>query len=119
MSAGRWGELVESWAKSGQSGRAFADEHGVAECSLRWWKAELARRARNEPARRSPGPGRKGRRVVALARVVREGEAPPSPTVDTANASIVIAVGAARIVVEHDFDAQLLRAVVAALGERS
>jgi hypothetical protein len=117
MSAGRWAEVVEAWAQSGRSARAFAEEHGVSEGSLRWWKSELTRRARNVPARRSPGRGRSRSRVVALAKVVREGEAPPSSTDDPANPPVVIVVGSARIVVQHDFDAQLLRAVVHALAE--
>src|SRR4051812_20134039 len=118
MSAGRWAELVDAWAASGRSARVFAEEHGVTEGSLRWWKAERARRARSEPARRSPGPGRKPSRVVALARVVREGEAPAASTSDPANPPVVVIVGSARILVQHDFDAQLLRAVVHALCER-
>ena len=120
ISAGRWAELVDAWSASGQSARAFADEHGVAEASLRWWKGELARRGRNERARRSPGPGRdrRGGRVVALARVVREGEVMPTEA-EPANPPVVIAVGLARILVQHDFDAQLLRAVVHALSERA
>ena len=32
--------------------------------------------------------------------------------------SVVIAIGPARILVEHDFDARLLRAIVRALGEQ-
>lgn len=114
MSAGRWAELVEKWAASGQSARAVAEEHGVAEASLRWWKTELARRARNEPARRCPGPRRSRSQVVALAKVVREGEPPPD---EPANPPVVIVVGSARILVQHDFDSQLLRAVIHALGE--
>jgi hypothetical protein len=114
LSAGKWSELVSAWEASGQSGRAFADQHGVSEASLRWWKGELARRNRREPARRSPGPGRT-RVEVALAKVVREGEQAPSST-EPVISPVVIAVGPARIVVQHDFDARLLRAIVEALG---
>jgi hypothetical protein len=116
MSAGKWAELVSAWETSDQPARSFAEQHGVAEASLRWWKGELARRSRREPARRSPGPGR-NRDHVALAKVVREGEQVPRSTERVA-ASVVIAIGSARIVVEHDFDARLLRAVVHALGEQ-
>jgi hypothetical protein len=116
MSAGKWSELVSAWEASGQSARSFADQRGVSEASLRWWKGELARRNRREPARRSPGPGRH-RAHVALAKVVREGKEAPSSTV-AIPPSVVIAIGPARILVEHDFDARLLRAIVRALGEQ-
>ena len=116
-SAAQWGELVSAWGASGLAADVFASEHGVAASSLRWWKTELARRARNEPARRLPRPHRKDCGVVALARVVREGD--PTPITDEpANPPVVVVVGAARILVQHDFDGQLLRAVVDALGNQ-
>jgi hypothetical protein len=116
MSAGKWSELVSAWETSGQSARSFADEHDVSDASLRWWKGELARRNRREPPRRPPGPGRH-RGHVALAKVMREGEEVPSST-EPVSPPVVIAVGPARILVEHDFDARLLRAIVHALGEQ-
>jgi hypothetical protein len=116
MSAAKWSELVSAWEASGQSAPAFSEQHGLSEASLRWWKGELARRNRREPARRSPGPGR-NRDRVALAKVVREGEQAPSST-ERITAPVVIAIGPARILVEHDFDARLLRAIVHALGEQ-
>jgi hypothetical protein len=119
MSAGKWSELVSAWEASGQSSRSFAERQGVSEASLRWWKGELARRSRREPARRSPGPDRR-RAHVALAKVVREGEQAPSSTSSTEaiTPAVVITIGPARILVEHDFDAPLLRAIVRALGEQ-
>lgn len=117
MSAGKWAELVSAWEGGGESARAFADRQGVSEASLRWWKGELARRSRREPARRSPGPGR-NRDGVALAKVIREGERAP-PSTEPMVAPVVIAIGSARILVEQDFDARLLRAIVHALGEQS
>ena len=116
MSAGKWSELVSAWEASGQTARSFAEQHGVSEASLRWWKGELARRNRREPSRRSPGPGR-NRAHVVLAKVVREGEEVPSST-EPISPPVVIAIGPARILVEHDFDARLLRAIVHALGEQ-
>jgi hypothetical protein len=106
MSAAKWSELVAGWEASGRSLASFAAEHGVSESSLRWWKTELARRARNEAAQRSPGP--RHARSVALARVVREGEG--------ATRSVAIDVEGARIVVETGFDHQLLREVLGVLG---
>ncbi len=111
ISAGEWAGLVAAWEKSGRSAASFAAEQGVAESSLRWWKTELARRARKEPARRSPGPRRA--RSVALARVVREGE---TATSERTGQTVSVVVGGARILVEPGFDEQLLRKVVQALG---
>jgi hypothetical protein len=51
LSAGQWAELVSIWEAGGESARAFADQDGISEASLRWWKGELARRSRREPAR--------------------------------------------------------------------
>jgi hypothetical protein len=116
MSAAKWSELVSAWGGSGQSAGVFAEQQGVSEASLRWWKGELARRNRREPPRRSPGPGR-NRAHVALAKVVREGEPAPS-SLEPMTSPVVIAIGPARILVEHDFDARLLRAIVHALGEQ-
>jgi hypothetical protein len=117
MSAGKWAELVTAWEASGQPARAFAGQQAVSEASLRWWKGELARRARREPPRRSPGPGRNRDQAVALARVVREGEKVPLAP-EPSTPAVVIAMGPARILVEHGFDSRLLRAIVHALGEQ-
>ena len=108
-SAEHWAELVREWETSGQSGRQFAEARAVTEASLRWWKRELARRARpSEPAPKT----------VTLARVVRKPEDLPAPA-DAPAPHVVVMVGRARIVVEREFDAPLLRAVVHALGEAS
>jgi len=117
ISAGRWAELVDAWEASGQTASSFAAEQGISEASLRWWKTELSRRARKQGARRSPGPGRRTARV-AVARVVREGEAPPAAT-ERPKGSIEVVLDGARIVLAPGFDAQLLREVVRALSERS
>ena len=117
MSAEKWAEVVSAWEASGQSARSFAEQREVGEAALRWWKGELARRNRREPPRHSPGPGR-NREQIALAKVIREGEQAPS-SAKTMTPPVVIAVGAARILVERDFDARMLRAIVDALGAPS
>ena len=113
MSAARWERLVKTWEAAGQPAD-FAGKHGVAEGSLRWWKSELARRAKG--ATRGRPPRRPGPRVT-LARVVREGARADEPV--GGDGSLVVAVGGVRIVVERGFDASLLRAVVEALGAMS
>lgn len=112
LSAAKWAELVAAWEASGRSARSFAEERGVAEATLRWWKSELARRAQHEPPRRSPRPRPPRAPSLAMARVVRERDLPPPTLTDT----VVVVVGQARIVVQRGFDAALLRAVVHALG---
>src|ERR1039458_5220887 len=113
ISAGRWAELVEAWEASGRTASSFAVEEGISEASLRWWKTELSRRARKQGARRSPGPGRRTA-GVAVARVVREGEAPPVAPARP-KGSIELVLDGARVVVAPGFDARLLREVVRAL----
>ena len=115
INAARWAELVAGWEASGRTASSFAAEEGIAEASLRWWKTELSRRARKQGARRSPGPGRRTA-PVAVARVVREGEAPP--TAERTPSSIELVLGGTRVVVSPGFDAQLLRDVVRALSAR-
>jgi len=144
MSAGRWAELVTAWGASDRSAREFAGEHGVSASSLRWWKSELGRRARREPPRHSPGPGRDRAPAIAIARVVRDVEGPGDTRVGVSavderplrvvapqdrqggergtgpvDARVVISVGEAKIVVQRNFDVRLLRAVVQALSEPS
>lgn len=112
LSAGKWAELVSAWEASGQTSSEFASTRGIAESSLRWWKTELSRRARKLAARRSPEPRDRGRAApVALARVVREGEAPPRGA-----STIELALGGVRVAVAPGFDAELLRDVVRALS---
>lgn len=117
ISAAKWSELVAAWDASGQSVSEFSSEHGVTESSLRWWRTEIARRARKEAARHSPGPGRRSALAVSLARVVRQGD--EVAAVEPSGGQVSIVVGAVSIVVERGFDRQLLRDVVGALRERA
>ena len=109
LSAEKWAGFVRQWEVSGQSARAFAAAHGLADASLRWWKTELARRSKTTAA---PTPMRQTRPV--LARVVREGE--PSPMPEVARGVVALVIGSVRIEIERGFDPTLLRAVVQALG---
>jgi hypothetical protein len=114
MSARQWAEVIREWDSSGLSGGTFASERGIAEKTLRWWKTELARRARNEsrrrPPRREPLPERAaGTAGVPFAKVVRSGDERSS------SRRVTVVVGRARIDVEEGFDRQLLCDVVRAL----
>jgi hypothetical protein len=111
MSAQQWAELIGEWESSGLPVGAFATERGIAAKALRWWKTELARRARKEARRRPPRRERPRVSAVPLVKVVRQGEGPSS------SRHVTIVVGRARIDVEQGFDHVLLRDVVRALEE--
>jgi hypothetical protein len=114
-SAAQWGEVVSAWEASGCGADEFANECGVAGSTLRWWKTELARRARNEPRRRPPRQDSPTKASgVVLARVVRPGE---GSTPSAPRGGVAVLAGGARIIVEFGFDGRLLRDVVRALEE--
>ena len=113
MSAAKWGELVAAWELSGLSAETFASEQGILPTTLKWWKTELGRRARNEVRRRPPHRQSKAG-GVPLAKVVR----PASRAIATSRpGAIAVVVGQARVVVEDGFDRRLLREVVRVLEE--
>lgn len=80
--------VVQAWRASGESAFGFAKANGVALNSLKRWATA----------------------VPEEQRFVRLEVATPAPT------SIIVQVGAARVVVEKAFDPALLRAVVEALS---
>ena len=49
-----WRERVARWSTSGQSVRAFCQQHGLIETSFYYWKREL------RAGKRSPSPQRRG-----------------------------------------------------------
>lgn len=101
--------LVEAWRLSGLSGAAFCRQHHVRAQRLHYWRERLGYPIKTvgEPARvpvprPSPAEG-------FVQMVVRTPGAPSTTHVD-------IIVGRAVIRVASDFDADLLRRVVGALG---
>ena len=102
-----WAAVVAQWEASGQTYASFARQHGVSESALRWWRGELGRRARGGNAIRGTAPNE---RPLAVAKVIREGQAEPA-------GPISVQVGRAQIWVRRGFDSQLLRDVVRALQE--
>jgi hypothetical protein len=83
---------VRRWRASGRSARAFAESEGIQPGTLRWWSSELRRESKFVDA--------------------------TSLVTATADASLVLEIGGARIRVSRGFDAELLREVLAALGAR-
>jgi|SRR5579864_1504676 len=101
-SAAQWGERVRDWEASGQSAEEFARGKPFTGKMLRWWRGEFERRRR--------APSRPG---VAMARVVRPGEAVVD---DGDDAAIAIVVGRFRVEVDRGFDEALLRDVLRVVG---
>jgi hypothetical protein len=101
----KWTELVRGWRASGQTARAFADGKGFKPTTLTYWASVLRRSSRAEP-----GVASKGEPRVRMVRVVRQAATTRAP-----EDSVVVALGAARVVVRKGFDPCLLREVVEAL----
>jgi hypothetical protein len=91
VSESEWQTRIAAWRASGQTAAAFAQAHGYAVGTLRWWSSRLRRRA-----------------AARFVRLV------PRAAV-TASPEVVLEVGGARVRVARGFDAALLAQVVAAL----
>ncbi len=98
----KWSERVREWKASGRTAKEYAEGREFKASTLVYWASCLrtgiggAPRAKREPR-------------VRMVRVV-----PSTVRVDD---TIVVAIGAARVVVRAGFDAALLRQVVRALGD--
>jgi hypothetical protein len=101
----KWTERVRAWRASGRTAREFAEGQEFKPSTLTYWASQLRRSAE------TAGDGAVKR--VARVRMVRVvGKAAATAREET----LVVAVGAARIVVRAGFDGGLLREVVEALG---
>jgi hypothetical protein len=90
----KWSEEVRQWRESEQELARFVVGKPYKAATLRWWATELRRRERER-----------------LARVV------PRQRSDESRArALILEVSGARISLERGFDAELLGAVVRALG---
>jgi hypothetical protein len=98
----KWSERVQEWKASGQTSKAFAEGREFKASTLVYW-ASCLKRGRIGAGGAQTRPG------VRMALVV-----PRSTGTDD---TIVVAVGAARVVVRAGFDGALLRQVVKALGD--
>jgi len=109
----KWTDRVREWRASGKSAEAFAEGQQFEASTLRYWASRLKRYAPTttpDVAPAAPQP------TVTMARVVRR-RGRPAAAGAARPTELAIAIGGARIVVGHGFDAELLRAVVAALGD--
>lgn len=108
-----WAERVREWKASGKTLHEFTKNQPYNGLTLKWWGSELRRRkVLNPPDSR---PRNRGRGVdnasIPMARVVRRRE----PRAESSG--VVVEIGAARVVVQQDFDAVVLSNVVRALQE--
>ncbi len=102
-----WARRVAEWRASGQTSTAFAEGKAFTASGLRHWAHRLSK---------EPSPRRL--RVVRVERQLQAAE--PTASADT---SLVVEVGPARVVVRPGFDRALLAAVLevvlAAAGGRA
>lgn len=96
--------IIEAYKASGLSGQAFADREGLASSTLYQWLS----RARQ---RRSGGQAEQ----LRIARVVRRASVP----VASAEASLTIELGGARIHIGRGCDREALGVVLDLLAQRS
>jgi hypothetical protein len=101
----KWSERVREWKASGQTAKEFAAGREFKPSTLVYWASCLRTGAAGAEL-----PAKTRERRVRMARVVRVASA-------TEEATIFVAVGAARVAVRAGFDPALLRQVVSALGQ--
>ena len=92
-----WAERVEAFQQSGRTAAAFVIGRGYTVSALKYWERKL---------KASPP------RPLSLARVVRPG----TVVEPTADGTVELLVGSARLVVRRGFDPVLVRELVDALG---
>lgn len=95
-----WAERVAEVGASGDA-EAVARRHGVKASTLRWWRTELRKRARNIASPR------------LLPVVVKA--APPPVRVDVAEAlEVLVEIGSTRMTLRGDVSGEQLAAIVTA-----
>ena len=121
----KWAERVKEWKASGQTAKAFAQGRDFKASTLTYWAYRVRRiggRPEAPATRQQPATGLATTPQVRMARVRPPRVRSKSPTAAAAGstgATMVIAIGAARIEVRSDFDRALLAQVVEALGGAS
>ena len=111
----KWTERVKTWRSSGQTAKAFAQGREFKASTLTYWAYRLRQAGQQSSARvEGSATGSAATGEVRMVRVLRtsEGSATGAPS----SATMVIAIGAARIEVRSGFDRGLLTEVVEALG---
>ena len=99
--------MIEGWQRSGLSPSAFARRHDLDYQRVRYWIARLA--GTREPGQATP-------LAFAPVRIVETTDHAGATTPRETTATLDVLVGGAVVRVGHDFDAEHLQRVVAALG---
>jgi transposase len=105
--------MEEAWRRSGEKVGTFARRHGVGAERLRWWLRRLQKEAEGSSQARPV-------RFAPVRLVEKSAAQPPREKQGPARAAgaLEVLVAGGRVVrVGSDFDAALLRRVVAALEE--
>jgi hypothetical protein len=96
-----WRDVLRQWNRSGQTIRAFCDEHGLSEPSFYGWKRTIGERDQQRET---------GEPVFVPVRVTT------TTTATAAAAALEVVAGAGRVVrVPAGFDADTLRRLLAVL----
>jgi hypothetical protein len=111
----KWAERVREWRASGRSAEQFAEGQGFKPSTLRFWASRLRVKTLSVTAPVARGEG--GRvRLVRVDRTPSAIEGRAAARESSSSATVVIAIGTARIEVRPGFDRSLLSAVVETLG---
>jgi transposase-like protein len=114
-----WRRVLRQWRRSGQSVRAFCDEHGLSQPSFYAWRRCIAER--DQEARRMPHP-QAHTEAAADGRVAAQAIFVPLRVVPNTSAPVaaaleVVLVQGRVLRVAPGFDAATLRQLLAVLEE--
>jgi hypothetical protein len=115
----KWWERVKEWKASGQTAKAFAQGRDFKPSTLTYWAYRVRQIAERPAWLATKEPATSATPQVRMVRVRPTRMRRASPTQGTeagASATVVIAIGAARVEVRSGFDRVLLAQVVEALG---
>lgn len=120
-----WTSRIAAWRESGLTASDFSEGKEFAAGTLLWWSSRLAKlqsvacppAVANEGPPPTPMPGNK----VRLARVVRcsQGKVSAPQEAQRREASVVVEVGAMRVVVPTGADAVTFSMVLQAVGQQA
>lgn len=116
-----WTSRIAAWRASGLTAIDFSAGKEFAAGTLLWWSCRLAKLQKSAALQPSatgagplltPAPTRK----VQLARVVRRGKVASPPAAQRGEVSVIVEVGAVRVVVPTGADAITFNMVLQAIG---
>lgn len=107
-----WRDVILRWHRSGQTVRAFCDNHGLAEGSFHAWRRTIAQRDRQATA--MPTVDRAGDNLPAFVPLRVTG----TPAASSSISPLELVLGQGRVIrVPPGFDANTLRNLLAVLEE--